>query len=522
MRFALGAPRQLSGPTIRNGEKRQQFYHGRAVTFRRWYAVLLSIACLWAIFNCAYVYLGLEGARTYRIESSVLIFVALLVPAALSRGTVERSVESASAPLWALAIAAVIMWLAIMVPRLTYPFLSDDYVFLGRYQHWADLWRVQALFRPLFAVIFWIAASLGRGSTVPFHLLALALHFGCAMLVGMLVRRILGNRTAGVLGFAVFLVSPLQLEATLWVSGLQELLCACFALSAAVVYSSGPDATLRRALVSTPFILLALLSKETGVGYLVCLPMLDVTLERIKRPADAVRGYLVFVSLGVVYLIVRSRFTMPDPDFLAQPTRYLLKQFLTMPYKFFVQPWNGEAVAVPFIVSVVLCTAVLLLLLASSLRKRLSRVTLAGPLVVISFSLPLYAYFFVAPDLMAARYLYLPFVGWTLLMIDLLTSTFRRPATTVLIVGAIVTCSAVALQLNLRPWRTTADVIAAMESAVESGRDPLEAARAWERERSIQLTRRGHVPIEYQGVYVLLNGYDEFVRFTSARTPAGQ
>jgi hypothetical protein len=487
--------------------------------FPFWYRALLSAACLWTIFNCAYVYLALDGARTYRIESAALIFVAFLLPAAFIASRAERRDEVPATVLWAIATAAAASWLAIMALRVTYPFLSDDYVFLERYRSWSDLWRVQSLFRPLFAFVFWTLSKVGGGSTVPFHLLGIGLHFGCAMLTGALVRRILDSRASGVLAFAVFLVSPLQLEATLWISGLQELLCAGFVLAGAVIYSRGTDVTVKRALLAAPFILLALLSKETAIGYMLLMPILDGALGRFTRASQVARAYAAFAFVACGYLIVRSRFTVPDSEFFAEPSRYFFKQFVTLPYKFFVQPWNAEAIDAPLLLSFVLCAAVLTLLLAAALTKRLSRVSLAGPLIVVAFSLPLYRYFFVAPDLMAARYLYLPFVGWTLLLLDMLTSTVRRPLVAT-IVGLIVCTSLVALRLNLRPWDTAADVIAVMASAVRDRTEPLAAIGEWERDRSIQLVRRGGVPVEYRGVYILLNGYDEFVRFASPR-PSG-
>jgi hypothetical protein len=484
--------------------------------FPFWYRALLVAASLWTLFNCAYVYLALDGARTYRIESAAILFVAFLLPATLIRSSAERRVELPPPALWAIAIAGAAAWLAIMAPRVTYPFLSDDYVFLERYENWSDIWRVQPLFRPLFATVFWLTAETGGGSTVPFHVLALSLHVACAVLVGVLARRILESRTAAILAFAVFLVDPLQLEATLWISGLQELLCAVFVLSAAVVYSRG-NATATRAFLATPFIILALLSKETAIGYLLLFPIVDAVLGRIAPTRKVAQTYLALAAVAAAYAIVRSRFTLPDRDFLSPPTRYFFKQFVTLPYRFFVQPWNAEAVDAPLSISFVLCAAILALLLTAALSRRLSRVSLAGPFVVIAFSLPLYRYFFVAPDLMAARYLYLPFVGWTLLLLDALTSTVRRPLVATLIVVLIVTGSAVALRLNLRPWNTAAEAVAVMESAVQRGSDPLAALRSWERGRSIQLLRRGGVPSEYQGVYIFRNGYDEFVRFASGR-----
>jgi hypothetical protein len=57
-----------------------------------------------------------------------------------------------------------------------------------------------------------------------------------------------------------------------------------------------------------------------------------------------------------------------------------------------------------------------------------------------------------------------------------------------------------------------------MSSAIDREADPLEALGAWEIARGIHLTRRGGVPIEYQGVNILLNGYQEFVRFERSRS----
>lgn len=485
-----------------------------------WYTALLSAAVLWAIFNCAYVYLVLAGGRTYRIESSVLFFVALLIPTALARAAVARNLELPRRWLWAIAVGAAAMWLAIMAPLVTYPFLSDDYVFFGRYQSWSDLFSSQIFFRPLFSGVFWFCARIGDGSTIPFHIVGFILHGGCAALVGLLARRILRSATAGFVSFTLFLVNPLQLEATLWVSGLQELLCAFLVLSAALVYSRGLEPTLRTALAATPFIIFALLSKETAVGYLLFLPVLDLALGRIKRGSEVWRNYLLFAGIAIAYLIVRSRFTVADAGFLAEPSRYFFKQLVTLPYKFFAQPWNAEAVRTPLVVSFALCAAVLMLLYASGVANRLSRVSLAGSLIVISFTLPVYTYFFVAPDLAGSRYLYLPCVGWVLLLADVLTSTLRRSAVLVVPVVLIAFASLVVLRLNLRPWMTASDAIAVMERAIERNLSPLDALNAWEAQRSIRLTRRGNVPIEYQGVYILLNGHEEFVRFASARVAA--
>ena len=493
------------------------------VALNRLYTALLWAAFAWTIVNCVYVYLVLDEPRMYRLESALIILCVLLLPRLLATAQGATRTELSTRSLRAFAVGMLVLWLASAVSFLTYPFLSDDYVFFARYHSVREVPYAPMHFRPLFALVFWFSRLAGGGSTLPFHLAGMCLHVGCAALVSVLARRLFESPTVAVLCFGVALLSPLQLEATLWISGLQELLCAFFLLAAATVYLRTDSVSLHTCLAALPLLICALLSKETAVAYVPMFPVLDMALGRIKRFRSAAAVYTVLLSLLGVYLAVRSRFALSDPRFLIPPTRYFLKQFLTLPYRFFVQPWSAGNVDV---LPVVACTVSLIAISAvfvASERRRVSRRLLIGPLIVVCTSIPLYRYFFVNPDLMAARYLYLPMIGWALLVADVVTSLVRNRAVLAGVIGVMMIGYAALLQLNLRPWRTAAEVISVMRTAVLSDRDPREALWAWQSENRVLLRlRQDGVPIEYRGVSILSNGYEEFlqqVRAKSQRAP---
>src|SRR5438094_306231 len=83
------------------------------------------------------------------------------------------------------------------------------------------------VYRRAFGLMFWMLAHIGSGPAV-FHVASWALHLAIAALAASMMLRFAGRHDLAAACFAVVLLNPLQLEASLWASGLQELLWAFF------------------------------------------------------------------------------------------------------------------------------------------------------------------------------------------------------------------------------------------------------------------------------------------------------
>jgi len=483
-----------------------------AAFVRQSHVVILWLALLWTAVNCVYVYLVLAGNRSYRIESSLGLLVALMLPLLIpSRRKDQPFVELSSTQVKLLVSFAVALWLLAFLPLLDFPFLSDDYVFLALYEQLGDVTTAPQFFRPLFAVVFWMLARLGGGFSVPFHAASLLLHVSSACLVYTLARRFFAASAPAVISFTVFLLNPLQLEASLWPSGLQELLWTFFTLAALACYVGAARLSLPRLLATMALVAGALLSKETATCFLLLLPAADWAFYRMKRGPVLTVSYATSAVCLVTYLLIRQRFTSLEPEFFVTPSRYFIKQFIATPYRFFAQPWNAAAFPLPPVIPCLLSLVILSLLFMRVVVRGASVRLLAGPAVILISTLPVYSYFFVGADLIAARYIYFAAVGWALLVSELL-GIIRQRAPLAFAVMAVAGTAAVALQLNLRPWRTAGDVVNAIHAGLERGESPEQTVAQWQARSAVKLTLKNGIPYEYQGVGIFINGYPEFLR----------
>ena len=193
-----------------------------SLRLRKSYIAIVWVAMLWTVANCLYVYLILNGDRSYRIEAAAFLLAFLMLPLVIiGRRPDLRSVNLSPIQRTLLFSIAIGLWLATFLPLLSFPFLSDDYVFLSSYKTIADVLNSSQFFRPAFAILFLGLSRIGDGSPVPFHTASLVLHFSVACHVFWFARRLLGGSAPASISFVVFLLGPLQLEATLWSAGLQ-------------------------------------------------------------------------------------------------------------------------------------------------------------------------------------------------------------------------------------------------------------------------------------------------------------
>lgn len=151
------------------------------------------------------------------------------------------------------------------------------------------------------------------------------------------------------------------------------------------------------------------------------------------------------------------------------------------------------------------------LLFAAVVIRGTSARLLWGPIIILVSTLPLYSYFFVGPNLASSRYIYFASVGWSFLVSELLVSVLQGRVALMGIGLALAIISVVSLQLNLRPWRIAGDYVSAMETGLERGESASSITAAWTTRTGVILDLENGIPREYQGVWIFLNGYPEFV-----------
>ena len=163
-------------------------------------------------------------------------------------------------------------------------------------------------------------------------------HAASAWCVYVLSRRLFQRTDAAAFCFALFLLNPLQLEAVLWISGLQDLLWTVFVLAGLVVYTGAQALSAFRLAMTLLLVACALLSKETAVSAVLLLPAADWAFFRAKRGRLLPAAYAGVGGLAAVYLFARMRVASVESTFFVTPGKYFAQKFVATPYRFFVNP----------------------------------------------------------------------------------------------------------------------------------------------------------------------------------------
>lgn len=127
-------------------------------------------------------------------------------------------------------------------PALRGGFLWDDDAHVTRpeLQSWHGLYRIwfkpgaTQQYYPLLHSAFWVEHRLWGDTTLGYHLVNLSLHFGAALLVGLILRRL--AIPGAFLAAAIFALHPVHVESVAWISELKNTLSAVFYLSAMLCY----------------------------------------------------------------------------------------------------------------------------------------------------------------------------------------------------------------------------------------------------------------------------------------------
>ncbi len=148
----------------------------------------------------------------------------------------------------ALCLAGIVF--AVYSPALDFQFILDDHRFTAdpRIQFSGHVWEYfsnyvwaqftggpPSFYRPLFILWMRVNFILSALSAWGWHFVSITAHVAVAALLGLLVWRLLRDRTAALLAATLFALHPAQAESVAWVTVPDPLMSACV-LGATVLY----------------------------------------------------------------------------------------------------------------------------------------------------------------------------------------------------------------------------------------------------------------------------------------------
>lgn len=154
-------------------------------------------------------------------------------------------------------------------------------------------------YKPVMMIIYNLLWNGGGGSAVPFHVFQLLIHVANSFLIFNLFQRLLTDDRKLWAFFAglLFLSHPANSESVLMIADLQEPLYTFFGLAGLLILST----TSKWAWTAAVFFLLSLLSKESGLLYLLIAPAYCYLFERNRfRWAGGTT-----IAATVIYLALR-------------------------------------------------------------------------------------------------------------------------------------------------------------------------------------------------------------------------
>ncbi|NPC74503.1 tetratricopeptide repeat protein [Corallococcus exiguus] len=361
----------------------------------------------------------------------------------------------------------------------------------------ADAGLGSGYYRPLAHVTFWLLRAVFGTASWGYHLLLLLAHAGASVLVWRLLRTCLrgegredASGWAALAGALLFAVHPVHTEAVVWVSGWMDLAATVALLVTVRLLVPGPVSAVRTWLAALAW-LTGLLLKETAI----VLPVLLWSVEWATQSAPvgfrerSRRHGPLLVSLGAYAALRLSALGLAAPtdprrlsnggasvaDALALVTE--LGGKLLWPHPLLAAP-PASWVRSPWEPAVLLgglCSVGLLALLGWAVRRRHGAVFAGGVWLAVPL-LPVLALQSRGVEAYAERYLYLPSVGFVLLMaVGLRALLTRWPgsarAVTLASGGALAAC--VLLTVSRIPvwhdevslWETTVEQVPERPSA---------------------------------------------------------
>src|SRR5579871_812738 len=384
-----------------------------------------------------------------------------------SRGWKERST------LAGIAALIVLVGIAFRKALETY-FLADDFLLISFANsfnpatifHMLTTGGGDGFFRPAGYFSLGLTATWAKFDPRLWHATALVLHAVNAVLVAALASRMgLSGRASWFAG-ALFAIHGCLPESTVWIAGRFDLLATCFVLSGLLAFAA------ERWVLSVAFLVLALLSKEEAYVFPLLAVLVAVSLRIPWRKAAPLLSLFLFVTCVLFayrwklqggiggYTDLKSGAPLFGELGALQAIRSLALRLWAV--LFFPINWSRQPSV--FLGAVTAAYVAALLWLAAN---RTGRLALLFPLgTVLIAALPPLHQLLIGPDLQKSRLLYLPLVGFSLLLATATEPLGQRSRW--IIPAMILLFQFAALQHNLEAWRRTGEI--AKQSCIAAAR----------------------------------------------------
>jgi hypothetical protein len=326
-------------------------------------------------------------------------------------------------------------------------FFDDDFQWLvGTWAfqpaHLLDLGHLSHFYRPVIDLYFATATPLFGGSPRLFHLANIALHVANGLLLLALTRALSGSTAYAFLTALFFVVQPADVDAIAWVSALAEAVGAFFGCLALLWFLQFRRSDQSRwHVLSVLAFLLALLTHESSVMFFPLLMLADwVVASHPRAGGDAhtwpskVRPYVPYALLLAAYLAVDL--PINSRNYVVAESHYGLgAHVVTNARDYIIALYVGRGNLANYLLIAGGLSALLL--------RGSRRVVFATSWLLLAL-LP-FVFFKWAN---ASRYLYLPAMGFSMLMADgvvqldrLLASRLPRAPKTALValIAAVIT-----------------------------------------------------------------------------------
>ena len=309
----------------------------------------------------------------------------------------------------------------------------------------SDLWyhmaRHQVYYRPLFVAWSMLNYALFGLRPWGWHLGALLAHVAAVASVFWLARKLGLEYWTAALAALIFALHPIHIEAVAWISAASDSMVTMFVALAFVAFLNGrdPTRTKRFAWWAASFVLLAcaLLTKEMAVTFaaLVGIYAWLHPAQGRTSPAQRVLGAVIeampYVLVTVAYVLLRKD-ALPDATGQFDPGHGMVDVVRTLPlvlsfylWKLLVPVGLTGLYYTPYVTSAILSQVVAPILALGGVlvglwywnrREGKSTVAFAGLWLLVALAPALYLRNFGDGDFVRDRYIYLPSVGFAILL----------------------------------------------------------------------------------------------------------